>query len=109
MNRVVRSVGLDEPLKDFRGQYILNPATNAADMSIREIFISSLFKTISYDDMTNGNAKYQKYLLAKRCNDISDIQELDHVERATLKKAVGETQPPQVVGVIWDILASYNT
>lgn len=105
MNGGVPESYLDAPLVDFRGQNIIHPVSLKPEMSLREVLVASLLGSVSYEDLTDGDRKFARYKLAKRCNCIKSLMELDAVELETVRKAVGQTQQTLVVGAVWELLA----
>jgi hypothetical protein len=85
----------DETIKD----------TNGKDLTVKDVCINALLIPQSGDD---DKTKWEKYELYKRLKTAKDIVEISAEDIVLLKKAIGKTQPPLIMGQAWEVLESKN-
>ena len=94
-------VKIDEKLLDVRGKEIVKPGDIEPFMTLRGVCIGSVLHPTTEDD---EKIKYQRYEIYKKLRDAEIQVELTIEELATIKKCIGQLQPPLIMGQAFEML-----
>ena len=92
-------IKINQKLKDSDDKDII--IGNRPAMTLRDVIVSSILNPAEKETQEQ---KYEKYSLFKKLKDAKDEVELKIEDIALIKKAIGEIQPPLVLGQCWDLL-----
>jgi hypothetical protein len=92
-------IKINHKLTDSEGKEIILPGKPA--MTLKDVIISSILQP---KENESQEIKYEKYSLFKKFKEAKDEIELKIEEIATIKKAIGNIQPPLIMGQCFDLI-----
>jgi hypothetical protein len=98
-------IKINQKLQDSEGNEIIMPGKPA--MTLKDVIVSSVLQP---KEQETQEVKYEKYALFKRIKeakieaDSTIILDIKIEELSLIKKAIGELQPPLIMGQCFDLL-----
>ncbi len=93
-------IKLDQKLVNMHGE-IATYMDTKVEITLRKVIEDALLYPKEKED---GKAKYVRYEMFKRIMEAKESIELTSEDIADIKKLIGETKNPLIVGQAWDLL-----
>jgi hypothetical protein len=93
-------IKINEKLKGVDGVEVLK-GDKGVPLTFKDICINALLTPEQGDD---DKKKWEKYEVFKKVRDAKDTLELKVEDITLIKKCIGKTSPPLVMGQCWEIL-----
>jgi len=93
-------IKLDQTLVNAQGEVAVYIDTKK-EITLRKVIEDALLYPKEKED---GKAKYVRYEMFKRIMEAKESIELTSEDTAEIKKLIGETKNPLIVGQAWDLL-----
>lgn len=75
-------------------------------LSFKCVAQKALLSVYNGEEKLTGDAKFERYQLAKKMNDGGQIDFVEE-ELELLKKLIGVAYPPSIVGPVYEVLGAY--
>lgn len=94
-------INFNQELQTFDGKPIIKQGTKEETLKLIDVAVNAL---LTPDEKSSGEERFKRYNIALNIHSNSNEADLNVEDVATLKKLIGVTYAPIVVGQAWNML-----